>query len=68
MTMTTTRLVTYWNAADAYTVIQFLDELRDLLWDTYGEQIIEMMQAASEEQQRQRQEGEQRDFSELADF
>lgn len=66
MTMRFTQMVTFWNAGDAYTVIQFLDELRELLWNTYGEQIIEMMQEASAEQCHQ--DDEQRDFSELADF
>ena len=44
MTMSITRLITHWSAAEAYTVIAFLDELRDQLWETYGEQITEMFQ------------------------
>ncbi len=40
--MKITRLTTYWTADQADTVVAFLDELRDLLWETYGEQIIEM--------------------------
>ncbi|NOY72091.1 MAG: hypothetical protein GXP14_06900, partial [Gammaproteobacteria bacterium] len=31
-----TRFTTYWGAGDAHTVIIFLDELRDVLWATYG--------------------------------
>jgi len=42
MTMSITRLTTHWSPGDAYTVIAFLDELRDQLWETYGEQINEM--------------------------
>jgi hypothetical protein len=32
MTMKITKLTTYWDAADASTVIKFLDVLRDQLW------------------------------------
>ncbi len=46
MTMSVTSLRTYWDAGDAYTVITFLDELRDLLWEQYEDQIIEMHQEA----------------------
>ncbi len=42
MTMNTTRLVTFWNAGEAHDVIEFLDILRDELWETYGEKIIAM--------------------------
>ncbi len=42
MTMNTTRITTYWNTEDAHTVIEFLDILRDHLWETYGDEIIEM--------------------------
>lgn len=40
MTMRITRLTTYWTADEADTVIALLDELRDRLWETYGDQII----------------------------
>ena len=42
MTMNVTRLTTYWRIDEAATVIEFLDILRDALWETYGEQITEM--------------------------
>lgn len=48
MSMSVTRLNTYWSAAEAYTVIAFLDALRDQLWETYGDQITEMLQAETE--------------------
>jgi len=48
MSLSITRLATYWSAAEAYTVIAFLDELRDQLWETYGEQINEMFQNETE--------------------
>ena len=42
MSMNTTRLTTYWTLAEAATAIDFLDTLRDALWETYGEQITRM--------------------------
>ena len=49
MTMNTIRLRTYWNADDAHLVISFLDELRDLLWESYGDEIIAMHQSLAED-------------------
>ena len=42
MTMKLSQLKTHWNAGDAHMVISFLDELKDMLWASYGEEIIEM--------------------------
>ena len=44
MSMKILKLPVYWDAADAQLVISFLDDLRDLLVDTYGDEIIEMHQ------------------------
>jgi hypothetical protein len=41
--MDTTRLNTYWNVDEAATIITFLDILRDALWETYGDQITNML-------------------------
>jgi len=49
MTMNTTRLTTYWTTGEAATAIDFLDTLRDALWETYGEQIIRMHHEACDE-------------------
>ena len=46
MTMNSTRLTTYWSSDDAATVIDFLDLLRDALWETYGNQITQMYREA----------------------
>jgi hypothetical protein len=46
MTMNSTRLTTYWTIDDAATVIDFLDLLRDALWETYGNQITQMYREA----------------------
>jgi len=47
MTMKLSQLKTHWNADDAHTVITFLDELRDVIWATYGDDIVEMLQDAT---------------------
>jgi hypothetical protein len=46
MTMNVTRLTTYWTIDEAATAIDFLDILRDALWETYGEQITDMHREA----------------------
>ena len=48
MSLSITRLPTHWDAAEAYTVIAFLDLLRDQHWETYGNEITTMMQAADQ--------------------
>jgi len=46
MTMKVRRLTTYWTIDEAATAIEFLDRLRDALWETYGKQITEMHREA----------------------
>jgi len=46
MSLSITHLLTHWDTAEAYTVIAFLDVLRDQLWETYGEDITDLLQAA----------------------
>jgi hypothetical protein len=48
MSMKIMKLPAYWDAADAELVISFLDDLRDLLVDTYGDEIIDMHQRMAE--------------------
>jgi len=52
MTMNTTRLTMYWTVGEAATAIDFLDTLRDALWETYGEQITRMHREACDEHTR----------------
>ncbi|MCU7817073.1 MAG: hypothetical protein KZQ81_18230 [Candidatus Thiodiazotropha sp. (ex Rostrolucina anterorostrata)] len=40
MTLKMTQLITHWEADEALSMIQFLDEIKDLLWRSYGEEII----------------------------
>lgn len=47
MSLSITPLPTHWDAEEAYTVIAFLDLLREQLWETYGNEITAMLQAAS---------------------
>lgn len=42
MSMSSTRFMTYWNAGETHDVIEFLDILRDQLWEANGDQIIAM--------------------------
>ena len=42
MSMKVIKLTVYWDAADAQVIISFIDVLRDLLVDTYGDEIVEM--------------------------
>ena len=42
MSMKVIKLTVHWDAADAQLVISFIDELRDLLVDTYGDEIVDM--------------------------
>ncbi|MCP5407935.1 MAG: hypothetical protein H6963_01395 [Chromatiaceae bacterium] len=44
--MNTTHVTTYWTLGEASTVIDFLDTLRDTLWETYGEEITRMQREA----------------------
>ena len=49
MTMNVTRLTTYWTIDEAATAIDFLDTLREALWETYGEQITRMHREACDD-------------------
>ena len=49
MSMKILKLPAYWDAAVAQLMISFLDDLRDLLVDTYGDEIIDMHQRMAED-------------------
>ncbi len=42
MSMKFTHLRPHWTTDEAACVLEFIDELRDMLWASYGDQIIEM--------------------------
>jgi hypothetical protein len=48
MSMRINKLITYLRPEDAYIVIEFLDQVRDMLLQTYGDQIKTMLQEASQ--------------------
>ncbi len=69
MTMKLTQLRTYWDADDAYTIIAFLDQLREVLWTVYGEEIIERQHALHKEgDDRDDQNGDDPFFDDELDF
>ena len=47
MTMRLGTIVTHFRPEDAFNVIELLDQLRDLLLNTYGDDIKTMLQEAS---------------------
>lgn len=49
--MRTHRLTTYLQAEEACSVIEFLDQVRDMLLEAYGDDITAMLQQASAQQQ-----------------
>jgi hypothetical protein len=46
------RIPDSWTAEQALAVYDFLDELRERVWDRYGEQVTERMRFEYEEQQK----------------
>jgi len=48
MIMRVNRIVTHLRPEDAYTLVEFLDQLRNVLMQTYGDEITTMLQEASQ--------------------
>ena len=48
MSMRVNTIVTHLRAEDAYTLVEFLDQLRAMLMHTYGDEIKVMLQEASQ--------------------
>ncbi len=46
--MRVNRIVTHLQPEEAYTLVEFLDQLREMLMQTYGEDITTMLQEASQ--------------------
>lgn len=46
MSMKVTRLYTHWSPAEAQTIIEFLDQLRDQLWEVYGDPVAHLLREA----------------------
>jgi hypothetical protein len=47
MTMRMNKITTYLRAEDAHTIIEFLDQLREMLIASYGDEIAALLQEAS---------------------
>ncbi len=47
--MRVNKIVTYLQPGEAYTLVEFLDQLRDVLMQTYGDDITAMLKEASQE-------------------
>ncbi len=47
MSMKITRLHTHWSAEEAHVVIEFLEVLREQLWENYGDAVVDMLREAS---------------------
>lgn len=43
------KLTTYWSAEEANTVYEFLEVLKEAVWDVYGDKIVAMHRAIHEE-------------------
>lgn len=61
------RVNTWWSAEEACTMLTFLDELRDQLWNTHGDQITAYRLAELEAQNRDQNQG-RLDLEEPIDF
>lgn len=49
MTMRVNQITTHLLPEDAYTIIEFLDQLREMLMQTYGDEIVALSQEASQQ-------------------
>lgn len=48
MSMKITRLYTYWDPDQAHTILEFLDRLRDQIWEIYGDEIVDLLRNRSD--------------------
>ena len=49
MTMRVSKITTHLRPEDAYTIVEFLDQLRAMLMQTYGDEIVALLQEASQQ-------------------
>ena len=49
MTMRVNQITTHLRPEDAHTIIEFLDQLRAMLIATYGDEIVALLQEASQQ-------------------
>lgn len=66
MNMKFSHIKTHWTADEAHMMISFLADLKDMLWASYGEEIIEMHRSDPEYEHKLDNEG--LDEGEVIDF
>lgn len=49
MTMRVSQITTHLRPEDAYTIIEFLDQLREMLMQTYGDEIVALLLETSQQ-------------------
>jgi hypothetical protein len=55
MTMRVNQITTHLRPEDAHTIVEFLDQLREMLMQTYGDEIVALLQETSQPGPTQRQ-------------
>lgn len=43
------KITTYWSPEEADCIYQLLDELKEVIWEAYGEEILKMYQEMNDE-------------------
>lgn len=43
------KITTYWSPEEADCIYQLLDELKEVIWEAYGEEIVKMYQEMNDE-------------------
>ena len=61
MTRRVHKLATHFRAEEAYTLIEFLDQLREVLMAAYGDEIADMLREASQQGYDSQDEGREAD-------
>ena len=54
MSMHVSKIITHLRPDEAYTLVEFLDQLRDMLMQTYGDEMRAMLQEASQREPRKK--------------
>ena len=49
--MKTLKITTHWTPEEADCIYQFLNEFKDVLWQSYGDDIVQMYKAIHDQQQ-----------------
>jgi hypothetical protein len=68
MTMRFSQLITHWEPDTAYEIIQFLDQLRDALCDTYGEAIAQRQREYAQQYDQDNEEQLEMEFDDQIPF